>query len=135
MAIKLDILRDNKNTDAYRKFSYADLKLDLELNSHIPSAPVGVPKNAADLKISYDMNNYKYRNYYIYNKKSKLELYNIESYLDILYNWNKFIKETNKHTQDILYFTIYKQKDRPKRNNIDNNMSNYYINNDSFFLA
>ena len=56
MAIKLDILRDNKNTDAYRKFSYADLKLDLELNSHIPSAPVGVPKNAADLKISYDEN-------------------------------------------------------------------------------
>ena len=56
MAIKLDILRDNKNTDAYRKFSYADLKLDLELNSHIPSTPVGAPKNAADLKISYDEN-------------------------------------------------------------------------------
>ena len=54
MAIKLDILRDNKNTDAYRKFSYADLKLDLELNSHTPSTPVGAPKNAADLKISYD---------------------------------------------------------------------------------
>jgi len=56
MAIKLDILKDNKNSDAYRRFSYADLKLDLELSSHIPSTPVGVPKNASDLKISYDEN-------------------------------------------------------------------------------
>ena len=30
MAIRLDILKDKKNTDAYRKFSYADLKLDID---------------------------------------------------------------------------------------------------------
>ena len=41
MPIQLDILKDRKNADAYRKFSYADLKLDLDLNSHIPSTPVG----------------------------------------------------------------------------------------------
>ena len=56
MAIRLDILKDRKNTDAYRKFSYADLKLDLDLNSHIPSTPVGVSKNAVDFRLSYDEN-------------------------------------------------------------------------------
>ena len=30
MAIKLDILKDRKNTDNFRQYSYADLKLDLE---------------------------------------------------------------------------------------------------------
>jgi len=56
MALRLDILKDKKNTDAYRKFSYADLKLDLDLNSHVPSTPVGIGKNPADLKLSYDEN-------------------------------------------------------------------------------
>ena len=54
MPIRLDILKDRKNADAYRKFSYADLKLDLDLNSHIPSTPVGVSKNAVDFRLSYD---------------------------------------------------------------------------------
>ena len=56
MAIRLDILRDRKNTDAYRRFSYADLKLDLDLNSHYPSTPVGVGKNPIDFRLSYDEN-------------------------------------------------------------------------------
>ncbi len=56
MAIRLDILKDRKSTDAYRKFSYADLKLDLDLNSHIPSTPVGVGKNPIDFRLSYDEN-------------------------------------------------------------------------------
>ena len=56
MPIRLDILKDRKNADAYRKFSYADLKLDLDLNSHIPSTPVGVSKNAVDFRLSYDEN-------------------------------------------------------------------------------
>jgi len=56
MAIRLDILKDRKNADAYRRFSYADLKLDLDLNSHIPSTPVGVSKNAVDFRLSYDEN-------------------------------------------------------------------------------
>ena len=56
MAIKLDILKDRKNADAYRKFSYADLRLDLDLNSHIPSTPVGIGKNAIDFRLSYDEN-------------------------------------------------------------------------------
>jgi len=56
MAIRLDILKDKKNTDAYRKFSYADLKLDIDLNSHIPSTPVGVGKNPIDFRLSYDEN-------------------------------------------------------------------------------
>ena len=56
MPIRLDILKDRKNADAYRKFSYADLKLDLDLNSNIPSTPVGVSKNAVDFRLSYDEN-------------------------------------------------------------------------------
>ena len=56
MAIRLDILKDRKNTDAYRKFSYADLKLDIDLNSHVPSTPVGIGKNPVDFKLSYDEN-------------------------------------------------------------------------------
>jgi len=56
MPIRLDILKDRKNADAYRRFSYADLKLDLDLNSHIPSTPVGVSKNAVDFRLSYDEN-------------------------------------------------------------------------------
>ena len=56
MAIRLDILKDRKSTDAYRKFSYADLKLDIDLNSHIPSTPTGVGKNPIDFRLSYDEN-------------------------------------------------------------------------------
>ena len=56
MPIRLDILKDRKNADAYRKFSYADLKLDLDLNSNIPSTPVGVGKNPVDFRLSYDEN-------------------------------------------------------------------------------
>jgi hypothetical protein len=56
MAINLDRFKRVRNTDAYRKFSYADLSLDIQLNSHVPSTPVGIRLNSADLKISYDQN-------------------------------------------------------------------------------
>ena len=54
MALKLDILKDAKNVDSYRKYSYADLHLDLELNSYLPSSPVGANKNPQDLRLAYD---------------------------------------------------------------------------------
>jgi phage baseplate assembly protein W len=54
MALKLDILRDAKNTDSFRKYSYADLHLDIELSSHTSDTPTGATKNAQDLKLSYD---------------------------------------------------------------------------------
>ena len=54
MALKLDILKDAKNKDKYRNYSYADLHLDLELNSYLSDKTVGADKNAQDLKISYD---------------------------------------------------------------------------------
>ena len=52
MALKLDILKDVKNKDAYKKYSYADLHLDLKLNSNRPNTPVGVADNTQDLKLS-----------------------------------------------------------------------------------
>tara|TARA_Y100000401_G_C8319059_1_gene224160 strand:- start:580 stop:1062 length:483 start_codon:yes stop_codon:yes gene_type:complete len=54
MALNLDILKDNKNKDSYRKYSYADLSLDLSLDSFKPNTPVGANANPQDLKISYD---------------------------------------------------------------------------------
>ena len=56
MALKLDILKDAKNTDSFRSYSYADIHLDLELNSHTSDKTVGASKNAQDLKLSYDEN-------------------------------------------------------------------------------
>ena len=56
MALKLDILKDVKNADSFRSYSYADLHLDLELNSHMSDKTVGANKNAQDLKLSYDEN-------------------------------------------------------------------------------
>jgi len=56
MALKLDILKDAKNTNSFRTYSYADLHLDLELNSYMSDKTVGTSKNAQDLKLSYDEN-------------------------------------------------------------------------------
>ena len=52
MALKLDILKDAKNTDSFRSYSYADLHLDLELNSYTSDKTVGASKNPQDLKKS-----------------------------------------------------------------------------------
>lgn len=54
MALKLDILKDVKNRDSYRNYSYADLHLDIELNSFLSDKTVGAEKNNQDLKLSYD---------------------------------------------------------------------------------
>ena len=54
MALKLDILKDVKNKDSYRNYSYADLHLDLSLDSFLSNNNVGANKNPQDLKIDYD---------------------------------------------------------------------------------
>ena len=56
MALKLDILKDAKNTDSFRSYSYADLHLDLELSSYTSDKTVGSSNNAQDLKLNYDEN-------------------------------------------------------------------------------
>ena len=48
MALKLDILKDVKNKDSYRNYSYADLHLDIELNSFPSDKTVGAEKNKQD---------------------------------------------------------------------------------------
>jgi phage baseplate assembly protein W len=54
MAINLDILKDGKNTDVFKKYTYADVSLDIELNSYLPNNTVGAEKNKQDLKVDYD---------------------------------------------------------------------------------
>ena len=54
MALKLDILKDAKNNNSFRSYSYADLHLDISLDAKTPDKPVGASKNKQDLKIDYD---------------------------------------------------------------------------------
>jgi len=54
MALKLDILKDARNKDSFRSYSYADLRLDISLDAKTPDKPVGASKNKQDLKIDYD---------------------------------------------------------------------------------
>ena len=54
MALKLDILKDVKNNNSFRSYSYADLHLDIDLNAKTPNKPTGAEKNKQDLKIDYD---------------------------------------------------------------------------------
>tara|TARA_R100000005_G_C4810546_1_gene97231 strand:- start:15 stop:497 length:483 start_codon:yes stop_codon:yes gene_type:complete len=54
MALKLDILKDVKNKNSFRSYSYADLHLDIDLNAKTPDKPTGTLKNKQDLKIDYD---------------------------------------------------------------------------------
>lgn len=54
MALKLDILKDARNKDSFRSYSYADLHLDISLDAKTPDKPVGASKNKQDLKIDYD---------------------------------------------------------------------------------
>ena len=54
MALKLDILKDVKNKNSFRSFSYADLHLDIDLDAKTPNKPTGASKNKQDLKIDYD---------------------------------------------------------------------------------
>ena len=54
MALKLDILKDVKNSNSFRKYTYADLHLDIDLNAKTPNTPTGTAKNKQDIKINYD---------------------------------------------------------------------------------
>ena len=106
MPIKLDILKDRKNADAYRKFSYADLKLDLDLNSHIPSTPVGVSKNAVDFRLSYDENAIFNSIRNIFNTKKGQKILNPTFGLDL----EMFLFDNiSKENADIIGKTIYEE--------------------------
>ena len=54
MALKLDILKDVKNKNSFRSYSFADLHLDIDLDAKTPDKPTGAEKNKQDLKIDYD---------------------------------------------------------------------------------
>lgn len=104
MAIRLDILKDKKNTDAYRKFSYADLKLDIDLNSHIPSTPVGVGKNPIDFRLSYDENAIFNSIRNIFNTKKGQKILNPTFGLDL----EQFLFDNiSRENADIIGKTIY----------------------------
>ena len=104
MAIRLDILKDRKSTDAYRKFSYADLKLDIDLNSHIPSTPVGVGKNPIDFRLSYDENAIFNSIRNIFNTKKGQKILNPTFGLDL----EQFLFDNiSRENADIIGKTIY----------------------------
>ena len=106
MPIRLDILKDRKNADAYRKFSYADLKLDLDLNSNIPSTPVGVGKNPVDFRLSYDENAIFNSIRNIFNTKKGQKILNPTFGLDL----EMFLFDNiSKENADIIGKTIYEE--------------------------
>ena len=106
MPIRLDILKDRKNADAYRKFSYADLKLDIDLNSHIPSTPVGVSKNAVDFRLSYDENAIFNSIRNIFNTKKGQKILNPTFGLDL----EVFLFDNiSRENADIIGKTIYEE--------------------------
>lgn len=106
MPIRLDILKDRKNADAYRKFSYADLKLDLDLNSNIPSTPVGVGKNPVDFRLSYDENAIFNSIRNIFNTKKGQKILNPTFGLDL----EMFLFDNiSRENADIIGKTIYEE--------------------------
>ena len=106
MPIRLDILKDRKNADAYRKFSYADLKLDLDLSSHIPSTPVRVGKNAVDFRLSYDENAIFNSIRNIFNTKKGQKILNPIFGLDL----EVFLFDNiSRENADIIGKTIYEE--------------------------
>lgn len=106
MPIRLDILKDRENADAYRKFSYADLKLDLDLSSHIPSTPVGASKNAVDFRLSYDENAIFNSIRNIFNTKKGQKILNPIFGLDL----EVFLFDNiSRENADIIGKTIYEE--------------------------
>ncbi len=106
MALRLDILKDVKNKDGLRKYSYADLHLDLNLNSYRPDKPTGVNKNAQDLQLSYDeaaiynsINN-------IFNTKKGQKILTPEFGLDL----EQYLFENiSKENADLIGTTIFEE--------------------------
>jgi len=106
MAINLDILKNVKNTDSYRQFTYADLSLDVELNSHVPTTPVGIRLNAADLKLSYDESAIKNSIRNIFNTKKGQKILNPTFGLDL----EMFLFDNiSRENADIIGKTIYEE--------------------------
>ena len=106
MAIKLDILKNRKNIDSYRRYSYADIHFDLDLNSFLPSTPVGANKNAQDLKLDYDSNAIYNSVKNIFNTKKGQKILNPNFGLDLeQYLFDNISKENG----ELIGTTIYEE--------------------------
>ena len=104
MAIKLDILKNRKNTDIYRNFTYADVRLDLQLNAFVPNKPVGVNTNPQDFKLDYDSDAIYNSIRNIFNTKKGQKILNPEFGLDIE---QYLFDNISKENADIIGNTIY----------------------------
>lgn len=83
MALKLDILRDVKNSNSFRSYTFADLHLDIDLNAKTPDKPTGSSKNKQDLKIDYDEKAIYNSIHNIFNTKKGQKILNPTFGLDI----------------------------------------------------
>jgi len=83
MALKLDILKNSKNKNSFRFYSYADLHLDIDLNANTSNKPTGAAKNAIDLKIDYDEKAIYNSIHNIFNTKKGQKILNPGFGLDI----------------------------------------------------
>ena len=106
MALKLDILKDVKNKDSYRNYSYADLHLDLSLDSFLSNNNVGANKNPQDLKIDYDEQAIYNSINNIFNTKKGQKILNPTFGLDL--EQNLLDKITTENGQ-IIGTTIYEE--------------------------
>ena len=106
MAIKLDIFKKRKNTDNYRNFSYADIHLDIQFNSRLPTKPTGVSKNAQDFKLDYDTKAIYNSIHNIFNTKKGQKILNPNFGLDLeQYLFDNISKENG----DIIGTTILEE--------------------------
>ena len=106
MAIKLDILRNRKNTDNYRNYSYADIHFDVELNTRLPNKPTGSIKNPQDFKINYDTAAIYNSIRNIFNTKKGQKILNPDFGLDL----EQYLFENiSKENGDIIGTTIFEE--------------------------
>ena len=106
MALKLDILKDAKNKDKYRNYSYADLHLDLKLDSYLSDQTVGASKNNQDLKISYDEEAIYNSIRNIFNTKKGQKILNPTFGLDV----EQYLFENiSKENGELIGTTIYEE--------------------------
>tara|TARA_R100000008_G_C3463845_1_gene105540 strand:- start:17 stop:496 length:480 start_codon:yes stop_codon:yes gene_type:complete len=106
MAINLDTLKNVKNKDSYRSFTYADLSLDIELNSFLPNKPVGVSKNRQDLKLDYDTKAIHNSIKNIFNTKKGQKILNPDFGLDLE---QYLFDNISKENADIIGTTIHEE--------------------------
>ena len=106
MALKLDILKDAKNKDKYRNYSYADLHLDFKLDSYLSDQTVGASKNNQDLKISYDEEAIYNSIRNIFNTKKGQKILNPTFGLDV----EQYLFENiSKENGELIGTTIYEE--------------------------